>query len=170
MGFKIVSGGQTGVDRAALDVGLALGLDVGGWCPRDRWAEDGRIPDHYPLTEVRSRDVHARTHRNVETSTASLVITRGAPMGGVRLTVEYARSIRRPLLVVDTTLWLDPVDEIVDWLDRVQPRVLNVAGPKESGAPGIGRQTAAILSRVLERAPELPLGPRADVAQDLRPS
>lgn len=153
--MKIVSGGQTGVDRAALDVGMALGLEVGGWCPRGRWAEDGPIPPQYPLTETRSENVHCRTQRNVEASTATLVVTRGAPMGGTRLTVEHAESIRRPVLVVDLAVSRDPVGEIVGWLERVRPTVLNVAGPRESGAPGIGAQTAKILAQVLQRAPDL---------------
>ncbi len=153
--MKIVSGGQTGVDRAALDVGMALGLEVGGWCPRGRWAEDGPIPPQYPLTETRSQNVHCRTQRNVETSTATLVVTRGAPMGGTRLTVEHAESIRRPLLVVDLACSPDPVEDIVSWLHRVRPGVLNVAGPRESGAPGIGAQTAKLLAQVLQRVPDL---------------
>lgn len=156
-GMKIVSGGQTGVDRAALDVGMALGFEVGGWCPRGRWAEDGPIPVQYPLQETRSENVHCRTQRNVETSSATLVFTRGAPMGGTRLTVEHAESVRRPLLVVDLTLGLDPVDEIVAWVERVRPKVLNVAGPRESGAPGIQRQTADLLARVLARVPAVRL-------------
>src|SRR5262245_5804645 len=101
MGFKVVSGGQTGVDRAALDVALEVGIEAGGWCPRGRWAEDGTIPARYPLIETRSSDVHVRTQRNVEISSATLVLTRGSPMGGVRYTVEIAESMRRPLLVVD---------------------------------------------------------------------
>ncbi len=149
--MKIVSGGQTGVDRAALDVALALGWEAGGWCPKNRWAEDGPIPRHYPLNETRSDDVHVRTQRNVECSTATLVLTRGAPMGGTRLTCEIARSIRRPLLVVDLAdPDEDPVDEIVLWLARVKPRVLNVAGPRESGAPGITEQTKTLLKLAFE--------------------
>ena len=70
--LKIISGGQTGVDRAALDVGLTLGLPVGGWCPKDRRAEDGRIPDRYPLVETPERNYQARTRRNVEDSDGTL--------------------------------------------------------------------------------------------------
>ena len=135
-GIKVVSGGQTGVDRAALDVAMELGIEVGGWCPRNRWAEDGRIPDSYPLMEVRSENVHTRTQRNVECSSASLVITRGTPMGGARLTAEYASSMCRPLLVLDLITSQDPVAEIVDWLDEVRPSILNVAGPKRERRAG----------------------------------
>ena len=69
---KLITGGQTGVDRAALDVGLALGLPVGGWCPKGRRAEDGIIPDRYPLTETPERNYQARTRRNVEDSDGTL--------------------------------------------------------------------------------------------------
>jgi hypothetical protein len=150
--LKVISGGQTGVDRAALDAALSLGLPVGGWCPRGRLAEDGLIPDTYPLYETRSSEPHVRTQRNVEASSATLVITRGAPTGGTRFTVEVASSMRRPLLVVDVSESPDPVGEISRWLEQIRPRVLNVAGPKESGAPGIREQTAAIVSAALRRA------------------
>lgn len=163
--MKIVSGGQTGVDRAALDVALELGLEVGGWCPRGRWAEDGPIPHSYPLSETRSKDAHVRTQRNVECSTATLVLSRGAPMGGARLTVELATSMRRPVLVVDLTdSTADPVDTVVDWLSSMKPRVLNVVGPRESGAPGITEQTKTLLRLAFELAlPELGDTTQADL-------
>lgn len=153
MGFKVVSGGQTGVDRAALDVALAMGVEVGGWCPRGRWAEDGPIPEHYPLSETKSTDAHVRTQRNVEASTATLVLTRGSPMGGVRYTVEIAESIRRPLLMIDLNDGApDHIQAIATWLDQVRPAVLNVAGPRESGAPGVSEQTKHLLKRAFERS------------------
>jgi Circularly permutated YpsA SLOG family len=150
--MKVVSGGQTGVDRAALDAAIALGLEVGGWCPRGRWSEDGPIPIQYPLFETRSPDAHVRTQRNVECSSATLVLTRGSPMGGTRYTLDIARSIRRPVLVVDLASAADPVRAISDWLGAVSPAVLNVAGPRESGAPGIGEQACAVLYEAFERA------------------
>lgn len=157
-GLKIISGGQTGVDRAALDAAMSRGLAVGGWCPRDRWAEDGAIPERYPLFETRSKDAHQRTQRNVECSSATLVITRGPLMGGTRLTIEIAEALRRPLLIIDLADFRDdPVERIVSWVQQVAPSVLNVAGPKESGAPGIQAETAAILGAVLDRLPSLGL-------------
>jgi hypothetical protein len=151
--MKVVSGGQTGVDRAALDVAMSMGMPVGGWCPRGRWAEDGRIPDHYPLNETRSQDVHVRTQRNVECSSATLVITRGSPIGGTRYTVEVAESMRRPLLIVDL---LDPSREpvlaISHWLDTHQPTILNVNGPRESGAPGITDEAARVLAQAFKNS------------------
>ncbi|MCC7381712.1 MAG: putative molybdenum carrier protein [Deltaproteobacteria bacterium] len=151
--LKIISGGQTGVDRAALDVALALGLQAGGWCPKDRRCEDGTIPEHYPLTETRSPEFHVRTQRNVEASSATLVLTRGAPTGGTRYAVEVAQSMRRPTLVVDLLRSsADHIEMVAKWLAEIQPRVLNVAGPRESGAPGIARETWRILTEALRQA------------------
>src|SRR5947209_11260398 len=85
---KIVSGGQTGVDRAALDVALELGLPCGGWCPKGRRSEGGRIPERYPLRETTSAAYPARTRRNVLYSDGTLVLTNGPPTGGTALTIE----------------------------------------------------------------------------------
>ena len=90
---KIISGGQTGVDRAALDVALALGLAVGGGCPKGRRAEDGIIPDRYPLTETPEPNYEARTRRNVEDADGTLILNRGKLDGGTALTAATpARS------------------------------------------------------------------------------
>jgi hypothetical protein len=166
--MKVVSGGQTGVDRAALDAAMALGLEVGGWCPRNRWSEDGPIPPQYPLCETRSPDVHVRTQRNVECSTATLVLTRGSPMGGTRYTVDIAQSVRRPLLVVDLAAARDPVGDVVRWLLQVSPEVLNVSGPRESGAPGITDQASFVLYQAFQRALTQGLGvPAGVVAREI---
>lgn len=149
--LKIISGGQTGVDRAALDLAMQEGLPAGGWCPKGRIAEDGPIPPMYPLWETRSSEYHVRTQRNVETSSATLIITRGTPTGGTRFTAEIAGSMRRPLLIVDVGRMDDDdaITEIVGWLGDVKPAILNVAGPRESGAPGIQRQATRILKAAL---------------------
>ncbi len=98
---KIVSGGQTGVDRAALDAAATLGLQRGGWCPRGRRAEDGVIPRHYPLQETDSPRYDVRTRRNVRDSDATLILHRGTLRGGTRFTAEYCRQRRKPCLLVD---------------------------------------------------------------------
>ncbi|MBI4816450.1 MAG: putative molybdenum carrier protein [Deltaproteobacteria bacterium] len=153
MRFKVVSGGQTGVDRAALDVALTFGLDCGGWCPKGRLAEDGTIPAKYPLSETKSPEYHVRTQRNVEGSSATLVVTRGAPTGGTRFTVEVAQSIRRPVLIADLDYGEAVVAEkIASWLHQSKPRILNVAGPRESGAPGITEQACRVLATAFELA------------------
>mgnify|MGYP003793290687 CR=1 FL=1 len=89
---KIVSGGQTGVDRAALDVAMQLGIPVGGWCPRGRRAEDGRIPDSYPLREASSVNYAKRTELNVRDSDGTLILSGGPLTGGTALTESLARS------------------------------------------------------------------------------
>jgi hypothetical protein len=146
--LKIVSGGQTGVDRAALDVALAMGLDTGGWCPRGRRALDGRIPERYTLRETPSSHYSQRTEWNVRDSDATLILTRGTPSGGTRLTLDLARRYGRPVRVVDLAL-PPPVSEVRDWLRGNGVHVLNVAGPREEGAPGIRRQAADYLVDLL---------------------
>src|SRR2546423_11212579 len=98
---KIISGGQTGVDRAALDVALELGLPCGGWCPRGRRAADGVIPEHYPLKETATADYPERTEANVRAADATLIFTRGKPDRGTALTYELARRLNKPCYLVD---------------------------------------------------------------------
>lgn len=145
---RIVSGGQTGVDRAALDVALALGIECGGWCPHGRRAEDGPIPEHYPLRETASPRYEERTEANVRDSDATLALTRGAPTGGTALTCELARRYARPCMVVDLAAGA-PVAAVQHWLDTNSVEVLNVAGPRESGAPGIYVEATTWLRRLL---------------------
>src|SRR5215212_1496285 len=104
---KVVSGGQTGVDRAALDVALALGVPCGGWCPRGRRAEDGAVPDAYPLAETPWHGYPQRTAWNVRDSDGTLVLTRGTPDRGTALTVRLARETKKPFLVVDLERGID---------------------------------------------------------------
>ncbi|MFO1419516.1 MAG: putative molybdenum carrier protein [Candidatus Competibacteraceae bacterium] len=134
--LKIISGGQTGVDRAALDVGLALGLAVGGWCPQGRRAEDGIIPARYPLSETPERNYQTRTRRNVEDADGTLILNRGTLDGGTALTVAHARQIGKPCLVVALEDGIEPA-AFRDWLAAHHIQVLNVAGPRESKRPGV---------------------------------
>ncbi len=145
---RIVSGGQTGVDRAALDVALELWLEAGGWVPRGRRAEDGAIPDRYPVRESASRSYARRTRLNVRDSDATLVLTRGAPEGGTARTIHIAEEMARPLLVVDLRDAPDPAAGRA-WLEAISPGVLNVAGPRESTAPDIHERAAEYLRELL---------------------
>ncbi len=152
---KIVSGGQTGADRAALDVALELGIPAGGWVPRGRRAEDGRIPDRYEgLREADSDAYRTRTELNVVDSDATLVLAFGPPTGGTALTVEMARGHARPLLILDLEQQprAEAAASLRRWLAEVRPRVLNVAGPRLSGEPRIATATAAILRAALSGA------------------
>ena len=134
--MKIVSGGPTGVDRAALDVALALGLAAGGGCPQGRRAEDGVIPDRYPLMETPEPNYEARTRRNVEDSDGALILNLGTLDGGTALTACHARQIGKPCLIVALEEGIEPA-AFRAWLDRNQIAVLNVAGPRESKRPGV---------------------------------
>ena len=146
---RIVSGGQTGVDRGGLDAARALGILQGGWCPGGRKAEDGRIPDLYPLEEHPSLEYSARTEQNVLDSTGTLILTAGDPTGGTSYTIECAQRHGRPHLVLD--LDADPDAAWVrSWIDRERIEVLNIAGPRESKCPGVQARAAAFLARVLE--------------------
>lgn len=146
--IKIVSGAQTGVDRAALDVALDLGFACGGWVPRGRLAEDGAVPHRYPVRETQGRGYAERTIRNVRDSDATLILTRGAPTGGTALTLRTAESLGRPCLVVDLATGASP-SAADTWLRERHIRVLNVAGPRESSSPGIYGEAAQFLRAVL---------------------
>jgi hypothetical protein len=148
--LKIISGGQTGVDRAALDAALDLGLACGGWVPRGRKAEDGPLPWRYPLKETESRHYGRRTSLNVRDADATLVLSRGAPSGGTALTVKLADRLEKPCLVIDLEA-PDPQAEAEAWLTARPLGVLNVAGPRESTAPGIYREASAFLRVLLSR-------------------
>jgi hypothetical protein len=145
--LKVVSGGQTGVDRAALDAARAVGLPCGGWCPRGRLAEDGPIDPGYPLVETPSADYAQRTEWNVRDSDATLVIARGRPTGGTALTIALAHRYGRPLLVADLARDPSP-EEVSRWIEARAVGALNVAGPRESQRPGLGREAGAFLERL----------------------
>jgi hypothetical protein len=146
---KIVSGGQTGVDRAALDAAIELGIQAGGWCPRGRRAEDGPIEGRYLLRETPSRSYSQRTEWNVRDSDATLILSRGNMSGGTRLTAQLAGRYGRPLQVLDLNTEPDP-EKAREWLRVQAVRVLNIAGPREEGAPGIHAESFSFLRRLLK--------------------
>jgi hypothetical protein len=150
---SLISGGQTGVDRAALQVALDLGIPCGGWCPRGRRAEDGRIPAKFPLRESTSRNYAVRTRLNVDESDGTLILTRGKLTGGTALTESIARQNQKPCLVIDLMAELDaqPVEE---WIAENRIRTLNVAGPRESQQAGIFNQACEYLREFIKSAAE----------------
>ncbi len=145
---KIVSGGQTGVDRAALDAAREHGVPAGGWCPQGRRAEDGSLPDRYPLRETPSGDYAQRTAWNVRDSDGTLIVAPGPLAGGTALTETEARRRGAPVLHVRPT---DPapVPMIRAWGTENDVRVLNVAGPRASEVDGMYDQARAILDALL---------------------
>lgn len=157
----IVSGGQTGVDRAALDAGLRLRIRIGGWCPQGRRAEDGEIPNRYPLRDTPSRAYEQRTEWNVRDSDGTLILCRGTLSGGTLLTARIADRYARPLLVVDLESDPDP-ERVLDWIREHAVSVLNIAGPREEKAPGIYSQALSFLLTAL--------GSIASLASDSRES
>lgn len=137
--MEIWSGGQTGVDRAALDVAMQLGFPTGGWVPLGRIDENGRIPETYTtLREAAGADWSERTQLNVRDTDATLVLAWGEPGGGTLETIEFAKREGRPLLVVDLERNGTPAvaSRIEAWLRTRGPfDRLNVAGPRASKAP-----------------------------------
>ncbi len=151
--IKIISGGQTGVDRAALDAAVEQGVDYGGSVPRGRLAEDGPIAMRYgKLIELESEDYRARTLKNVMDADATLIFTEDKPAGGTALTVTYALEHSRPFKVIDLREVdaLAAVSEVRSWIEAAGVATLNVAGPRESGSPGIYEKVKKILGVVLE--------------------
>ena len=134
----IVSGGQTGVDRGALDAALALGVACGGWCPEGRKAEDGTLATRYPLQVLEGAGYADRTRRNVADSDGTLIISYNNPGRGTILTGRCAQGQGKPLLAIDAES-LDAEAAVVRVRGFVRQngiRVLNVAGPRATLAPG----------------------------------
>jgi hypothetical protein len=153
---KIVSGGQTGADRAALDWAIRAGIPHGGWCPKGRLAVDGPIAARYDLTETDSTDYAVRTRLNVRDSDATLILNLGALDGGTLLTEEHAHALGRPCLTLPldagpTATPAGAAAAIDDWMVRGAFATLNIAGPREQGRPGIYAATTATLDAWLAR-------------------
>lgn len=150
---KIVSGGQTGVDRAALDIALERGIPCGGWCPAGRHADDGVIPERYPLQETAEMDHTIRTEHNVRDSDGTLMLYRGALQGGTAYAVLMARHLSRPVLAINLDDSFD-VDAVANWVRSNRIRVLHVGGQRESSCPGIYRSAKHKLEDLLVRLEE----------------
>jgi len=147
---KIISGGQTGVDRAALDAAIRLGVPHGGWIPKGRLAEDGPLPETYTLKETASAVYAERTEKNVLDADGTLIIARGKLCGGTAYTRDMAVKHGRPWLHVDLrqTPAFRAALAIREWIATQRIMVLNVAGPRASKDPRIYNDTLAMLESV----------------------
>ncbi len=134
---KLVSGGQTGVDRGALDAALEANFPAAGWCPADRAAEDGTVPARYPLMPLPAGGYPERTLRNVLDSDGTVIIAPAVLTRGTRLTLEFCRRHAKPHLVIDATQATQSTaaTQIAKFVGERGIRVLNVAGPRASQWP-----------------------------------
>jgi hypothetical protein len=136
---KIISGGQTGADQAALDAAIKLGIEHGGWIPKGRLTEDGALPEKYNLIEMSNSSYPLRTEQNVKESTGTLIISHGQLTEGSEYTRKMAIKHRRPCLHID----LNEIPAfnasalICTWIEENDIEVLNVAGPRASKDPEI---------------------------------
>ena len=148
---RIISGGQTGADRAALDAAIACGFPHGGWCPRGRLAEDGPIPELYQLTETGDPTYPVRTERNVKHSDGTVILTIGEMGGGSALTADFARRHRKPWchLRLGGTGDAEAVARLRDFIREHGIRTLNVAGSRGSTEPELYQRCRAIIGEVL---------------------
>ncbi len=149
---KIISGGQTGADRAGLDAAMDCGLEHGGWIPRGRRTEKGRLPDRYRLRETESFSYPERTLKNVLAADGTVLFTRGRPTGGSALTLAVARKHLRPVLHINLSRYDRHAAAVAlyEWLAENRIRTLNVAGSRESKDPGIYSEVYGVITMVIE--------------------
>ena len=147
---RIISGGQTGADRAALDFAIKMDLLHGGWVPKGRLTEDGPLPEKYQLQEMPTTSYPKRTEKNVIDSDGTLIIAHGKLTGGSRLTKEFAENQKKPCLHIDLNreVEYEAAVHIDDWAQEHGIEVLNVAGPQASKDPKIYLKVLKVLDIV----------------------
>lgn len=146
---KIISGGQTGVDRVALDVAIELKIPHSGWCPKGRIDENSSIPIKYQLTETFLDDYSERTKLNVRDSDGTLIVLTESAIGGTLLTIEEAQRLKKAYFIFN--LLSVKIEDVVSWICQNQIAILNVAGPRESQSPGIYNLARANLQQLCLR-------------------
>ena len=152
---RIVSGGQSGADRAALDWAIANNIAHGGWCPHGRRAEDGRIADCYHLCETPGSGYRVRTEWNVRDSDVTAIFSMAGELtGGSLLTRGFARKWKRPCLHVSRVKTRDPAGQLLAFIEESGARILNVAGPRQSNEPDVVGFIAAVLDTAFGGKPE----------------
>ena len=157
--IKIVSGGQTGADRGALDAALAAGVLCGGWCPHDRMAEDGPIDPKYPVTPLPGAGYRERTRKNVQDSDATVLFSFGPPDGGTLVTLDDCQAFRKPHLLIDAATHTpdQAAASILAFIRREQIHTLNIAGPRASREPRIYEYVLEVTAKVLAVVQNVPI-------------
>ena len=158
---KIISGGQTGADQGALAACVQMKFPYGGWVPKGRRTEKGKVPERYRMRQHWSRHYPLRTEKNVQDSDGTVIFTFGQPDGGSLLTIDFAKKHKKPWLAVDLNRPQDvAVAKILCWLRRHLPEngVLNVAGSRRSKAPGLHLAVKRVVRDVIRGAG----GPKPD--------
>ena len=150
--MKIVSGAQTGVDRAALDAALESGIEAGGWCPEGRLAEDGIIPEKYPVKELPDSGYRQRTKRNVIDSDGTVIIYFAYPSGGTEQTIAFCIEEKKPYVLIDgEELTVERASgKIQVFIDQYSISILNVAGPRAGGEPRAYEYARKVIFSVLQ--------------------
>ncbi|HYQ56774.1 MAG TPA: putative molybdenum carrier protein [Draconibacterium sp.] len=144
---KFISGGQTGVDRAVLDACLHFSFPCGGWCPKGRKAEDGVIPDKYPLTETAQTNYAFRTLKNILNSDGTLILAPGTLSNGTLLTLLFAQKMKKPVRIIGPDT---PPDCLSAWMMVNKMSTLNIAGPRQSEWPEAYQITYAFTSELIK--------------------
>ncbi|MDJ0622148.1 MAG: putative molybdenum carrier protein [Desulfocapsaceae bacterium] len=154
---KIISGGQTGVDQAALDAAITCGIEHGGWLPAGRMTEDGPLPVKYQLQELPGSSYPERTRKNVVVADATLIVSRGKLSGGSALTATIASELDKAWLHIDLAKQAkaDAVVNIKSWLQNCEPDVLNVAGPRASSDREIYGDVYQLIEEILQAQQEI---------------
>jgi Circularly permutated YpsA SLOG family len=152
--MKIISGGQTGVDRAALDVALKNGVECGGWCPAGRLDEFGRIPDRYPLKELREGSFAERTLANVRDSQATVAIYRGDLTGGTKYAIECSRELKKPHLLIDAARISEgeAANLVLDFVRQHKIDIIGIGGPRQSEWPDGYEFASSVIELFLTRS------------------
>lgn len=145
---KIVSGGQTGADRAALDWAIAMGIEHSGWCPQGRRAEDGTISACYHLQETPSSDYAQRTDWNIRDTDATAIFSLSSMLsGGTLLTQQLAIQTRKPWIHIYAGMGIQTAAaHLYDFVNQTPIKTLNLAGPRQSEEPAIGEFLTQVMT------------------------
>lgn len=156
----IISGGQTGADRGALDFAIEKGIKHGGWCPLGRKSEDKVIPSRYSLTETTTSLYPARTRMNIRDSDATIIFSSDINSKGSLLTTKFCIEMKKPYYTflldknnlnrLNTNYLINNYQRILKWLNKIKPQILNIAGTRESHCPGIQKKVFQILNMLLD--------------------